>query len=171
MPLAAAEGTSALIEHEPRLRAWALRATGDAEASRELVQETLTAAVAGFDRFDGRSSVLTWLLGLLAHKIADHFRRRYRDPFELAASEPADLLSIPTDSEVERVAMARRDLEKVRAAMAHLPRGERLALMLVCVEGLDHAQACHELGVSATNLRVLLHRGRHRLRRTLELDL
>jgi hypothetical protein len=48
------------------------------------------------------------------------------------------------------------------------PDLERLAVLLVDVEQGDHEQACNELAVSATHLRVLLHRGRHRLRRALD---
>jgi RNA polymerase sigma-70 factor (ECF subfamily) len=59
-------------------------------------------------------------------------------------------------------------LRKVDQALATLPPGERLAVLLVGVEGVDHEDACREMGVTATHLRVLLHRGRHRLRKVLE---
>jgi RNA polymerase sigma-70 factor, ECF subfamily len=156
---------------EPTLRAWALRATGDPDVARDLAQETLAAGLETLGRFDGRSALRTWLIGMLSHKVADHFRRRYRAPFEVGDADAPDLRANPTDADVERVVMARRDLARVDRALAQLPPGERLALLLVGVEGVDHEAACHEMGVTATHLRVLLHRGRHRLRRMLEREL
>jgi RNA polymerase sigma-70 factor (ECF subfamily) len=168
---AAASFSTELADLEPNLRAWAIRATGDPEAARDLVQDTLAAGLETQARFDGRSTLRTWLIGVLSHKIADHFRKRYRAPFDSSEAEPLDLRTTPTESEVERVVMARRDLSRVDRALAELPPGERLALLLVGVEGVDHAEACREMDVSATHLRVLLHRGRHRLRRMLEREL
>jgi RNA polymerase sigma-70 factor (ECF subfamily) len=156
---------------EPALRAWALRATGDPEVSRDLVQETLAAGLESVGRFDGRSSPRTWLIGILAHKVADLYRGRDRSQLEPSEAEPSDLTAHPSAAEVERVVMARRDLARVDQALSWLPPGERLALLLVGVEGFGREEACRELGVTATHLRVLLHRGRHRLRRMLEREL
>jgi RNA polymerase sigma-70 factor (ECF subfamily) len=163
--------SSELAALEPSLRAWAIRATGDPEASRDLVQETLAAGLEAAARFDGRSTLRTWLIGVLSHKVADHFRRLYKAPFEPNDPESPDLLATPSGSEVERVVMARRDLARVDQALGQLPPGERLALLLVGVEGFDHEEACREMAVTATHLRVLLHRGRHHLRRLLEREL
>ena len=63
------------------------------------------------------------------------------------------------------------ELARVDQALGQLPPGERLALLLVGVEGFDHEEACREMAVTATHLRVLLHRGRHHLRRLLEREL
>jgi RNA polymerase sigma-70 factor (ECF subfamily) len=167
----AAQSSSALAALEPSLRAWAVRATGDPEASRDLVQETLAAGLEAAGRFEGRSALRTWLIGVLSHKVADHFRKLYKTPFESNDPAPLDLHPTPSGSEVERVVMARRDLARVDRALAQLPPGERLALMLVGVEGFDHEEACREMAVTATHLRVLLHRGRHHLRRMLEREL
>jgi RNA polymerase sigma-70 factor, ECF subfamily len=147
------------------LRAFAIRATGDAELARDLAQDALVAALAALPGFDRRSQLRTWVVGILAHKIADHFRRR-----QSSLEEPGDpeLLSWPSAEDLERVTMARHELARVEAALRLLPERERLAMLMVDVEGVERALACHALGVTATNLRVLLHRGRHRLRRRLE---
>jgi RNA polymerase sigma-70 factor (ECF subfamily) len=159
-------------ELEPVLRAWAIRATGDPEAAKDAVQETLVAALAQPAQFDGRSKLRTWLIGILAHKVADHFRRRHTQAFEpIEEVDPPGLLETMTTSEVERVVSARRDLARVDRALATLPRRERLALLLVDVEGVDRDEACRTLDVSATHLRVLLHRGRNRLRVMVQRDL
>jgi RNA polymerase sigma-70 factor (ECF subfamily) len=157
-------------ELEPVLVRFGLRATRDPEAARDLAQEALLAAVAQADTFAGRSSLRTWVIGILSHKVTDHLRQRAaREAFTPAHPEDdADLVRAPSDEDVERVVMARQELSAVDRALRRLPGRERLALLLVDVEGVDREDACNALGVGATHLRVLLHRGRNRLRRMLE---
>jgi RNA polymerase sigma-70 factor (ECF subfamily) len=149
-----------LADLEPSLRAFAIRATGDLEASRDLVQETIATALETVGQFQGRSMLRTWLIGVLSHKVADHFRRKCRAPFDTSDLEPPDLLQTPSGNEVDRVVMAREDLARLDRALSQLPPGERLALLLVGVEGVEREDACREMAVTATHLRVLLHRGR-----------
>ncbi len=158
----------ALRELEPVLYRFALRAVRDAELARDLVQEALVAVVAQREEFAGRSTLRTWCIGILSHKVIDHFRRRSTRPLDEGAD--IDLLGTPSAEDVERVVAARQELAAVERALQELPELERVALMLVDVEGLDRKDSCRALGVTATHLRVLLHRGRHRLRRMLERD-
>jgi RNA polymerase sigma factor (sigma-70 family) len=164
-------GGAALVEPEirelgPVLYRFALRATHDPELSRDLTQETLLAAVAQAAPFAERSSLRTWLIGILAHKVTDH--RRRSAVRRTASDDDADLLETPSAEDVERVVMARQELRAVDRALQALPERERLALLLIDVECVDRDEACNALGVTATHLRVVLHRGRHRLRRMLE---
>lgn len=151
---------------KPVLYRFALRATRDPEASRDLTQEALLAAVTQTADFAGRSSLRTWVVGILAHKITDHLRRRARDRSE--GDDEESLLGAPSPEDVERVVAARQELAAVDRALLAVSEKERLALLLVDVEGLDRDEACNALGVNATHLRVLLHRGRNRLRKLLE---
>jgi RNA polymerase sigma factor (sigma-70 family) len=161
-----------LTSHEPALRAWASRATGDPELARDLVQETLLAALAQPARFAGRSQVRTWLISILSHKVADHFRRRHTVAFEpVDENDPAGLLETPSESQVERAVAARQELARVDRALAQLPRRERLALLMVDVEGVEREEVCRVLEVTALHLRVVLHRGRNRLRKLVEHEL
>jgi RNA polymerase sigma factor (sigma-70 family) len=150
----------------PVLFRFALRATRDPELCRDLVQEALLAAVTQAESFAARSSLRTWVIGILAHKITDHLRRRAVRARDEDAD--ADLLATPSDEDVERVVTVRQELGAVDRALQRLPERERLALLLVDVEELERDEVCNTLGVTATHLRVLLHRGRHRLRRILE---
>jgi RNA polymerase sigma-70 factor (ECF subfamily) len=165
---AAAPLSDDLRAAEPVLLAFARRALGRCEAVRDLVQETLLAAVANRAPFEGRSQVRTWLIGILSRKIVDHFRAQARDAARGAELAEIDLLAeTPTrrpDQQLER----RQAIAAVEAALPSLPESERLAVLLVDVEGLDHPEACNALGVKPTHLRVLLHRGRHRLRKAVE---
>ncbi len=151
---------------ESVLYRFALRATRDREAARDLAQEALLAAVAQAGEFGGRSSLRTWVVGILAHKVTDHLRRRFRDRGE--GGDEERFLAAPSAEDVERVVMARQELAAVERALGAIPERERLALLLVDVEGVEREEACNALGVSATHLRVVLHRGRNRLRKLLE---
>jgi RNA polymerase sigma-70 factor (ECF subfamily) len=151
---------------EPILVRFALRATRDPEAARDLAQDALVAAVAQASEFGERSSLRTWVIGILAHKVTDHLRRRAVRRTD--QDDDGDLLLAPSAENVERVVMARQELSAVDRALRQLPDRERLALLLVDVEGADRDEACNALGVNATHLRVMLHRGRNRLRRLLE---
>ena len=159
-----------LPQLETALRAWAVRATGDVETSRDLVQDTLLAAWTNPQRFEHRSSLRTWLVGILAHKVADHFRRRHVASFESLSMDRGaeDLVDAPSRSEVERVVSARIELQRVDRALQELPHKERMAVLLVDVEGLEREEACEALSVTGNHLRVILHRARNRLRRLVE---
>jgi RNA polymerase sigma-70 factor (ECF subfamily) len=154
-----------LKELEPVVYRFALRAVGDPELARDLTQEALLAAVAQGGTFAGRSTLRTWVIGILSHKVMDHFRRRAT---QAADDDDAELLRAPSPEDVERVVGARQRLHAVERALAELPDLERLALLLIEVEGVSRENCCSALRVSATHLRVLLHRGRNRLRRMLE---
>ncbi len=153
---------------EPVLFRFAVRATRDPEVARDLTQDALLAAVAQAPQFACRSSLKTWVLGILVHKVQDHFRARQMEPLE--GDEDPALLDTASAADVDRVVMARQELDRVKVALGLLPVRERLALLLTDVEGLDRDEVCSVLVVTPTHLRTLLHRGRNRLRRILERD-
>jgi RNA polymerase sigma-70 factor (ECF subfamily) len=55
---------------------YALSRVGDTETAQDLVQEALVAAIKAFERFQGRSSIKTWLVAILKRKIVDHYRQK-----------------------------------------------------------------------------------------------
>jgi RNA polymerase sigma-70 factor (ECF subfamily) len=150
----------------PALVAFACRAVRNREFAEELVQETLLAAVAGRANFEARAKVRTWLVGILSHKIADHFRRLRAQAIDDTV-EPPDLTALAAASAPDRALERKQALRMLEQALGELPALERLAVLLVDVESVDHAEACNVLAVQPTHLRVLLHRGRHRLRKAL----
>ncbi|MBI5499672.1 MAG: sigma-70 family RNA polymerase sigma factor [Deltaproteobacteria bacterium] len=153
----------------PMLRGFARRALGADPAGEDLVQDALLAASEGLGGFRGAARLGTWVVGILSHKIVDHLRRRnrWREVSSDAGDEPG-LLDAPSRGNPEQQLARREALRVIESALATLPERERLAVLLVDVHASDHDEACHALSVSATHLRVLLHRGRHRLRRKLE---
>jgi RNA polymerase sigma factor (sigma-70 family) len=153
---------------EPVLYAYARRAVSDKDLAKDLVQETLLAAVQQPGRFEGRSSLRTWVVGILSHKVIDHYRRHRPQALEVSADEDPDLVAHPSADLLEKVLDDKAAVRKVERALPTLPELERMVFLLIDVEGVEREEACNALSVSATHLRVLLHRARHRLRRMLE---
>jgi len=171
-----------LDEHGAALYKYALVHTRDEHRAEEAVQETLLAALQALDRFTGRASVRTWLIGILKHKIMDMFRR---DAREVALDEP--------DEVVEEAAMEDnfapdghwstrladwgdpvRALESSqfmailqRCLDALPPRLARLFLLREVMEE-DSENICKELAITPTNLWTMLHRSRLGLRQCLD---
>jgi RNA polymerase sigma-70 factor (ECF subfamily) len=153
----------------PMLRGFARRALAADNAGEDLVQDALLAATEGLAGFRGGARLGTWVVGILSHKIIDHLRRLHRWREEaLDETEEPRLLDAPPARNPEQQLAQREALRVIEAALSTLPERERMAVLLVDVYGAEHDEACHALAVSATHLRVLLHRGRHRLRRKLE---
>ena len=149
-----------VAELTPGLLRYARQRVG-AELAQDLVQDTWVAAFGAIDKFAGRSSLRTWLISILRRKIIDsHRRRRPSVSFEEHHTPDAD----PRRERLDDVAAA----NLVERALPDLPKREREAVSLVDVAGLDRNVAAHSMGVSRSALRVMLHRGRNRLKKKLE---
>ncbi|RMF92175.1 MAG: sigma-70 family RNA polymerase sigma factor [Nitrospinota bacterium] len=153
----------------------------DPALAENLVQETFLAALHNRDTFAGHSSERTWLTGILKRKVIDHLRRRSRE-------RPVSEIT-PEDSSIEDL-FDERGAWKVRPnawgidpsevlekrefwasltrCTAELPPRLAQAFLLREVDGLSSEEICKVLQVSTTNLWVMLHRARLRLRQCLE---
>lgn len=165
---------------------------GDAVA-QEVVQETWLAVLNGIDRFEGRSSLKTWIFRILVNRARTRGARERRTvPFASAFDperdvegpsvdpsrfEPCDHPLVPMHwaaplapwrgSPEGRLAAA-ESRAALTAAVDALPPAQREVLTLRDVHGWSAAEVCNALDVSETNQRVLLHRARTKLRRALE---
>ena len=158
----------------------------------EVVQETWLAVVEGLDRFEGRSSLRTWIFRIAANIARSRGGREGRcRPFssfgggaDRPAVDPDRFLPAGRSAWPGRWAcppaawetpeehlLARETQDVIRAAIDRLPASQRLVVTLRDVEGWDAAEACAALEISAANQRVLLHRARARVRDALEAHL
>ena len=163
-------------------------AVSDAVAE-EIVQETWVAVVTGIDRFEGRSALTTWIFSILTNQAKTHSAREKRAvPFSCVApgdvAEPAvdpDRFQKDDDAwpghwatpprpwqKPERRLLSLEARDRLKAALAELPDRQRLIVGLRDVEGHSAEEVCDLLGLSQENQRVLLHRGRSRLRAILD---
>jgi RNA polymerase sigma-70 factor (ECF subfamily) len=155
----------------------------DRESAEDAVQETLLAALAARDGFSGRSSLKTWLTGILKHKIVDAIRRRQREPRATASfEEELDLDDFdalfrsngawdtpPADWGDPVAALDRREfLDIVDFCLDKLPPNTGRVFMMREVMELETEEICKELAITANNLWVILYRARVSLRQCLE---
>lgn len=153
---------------------------GDDATAHDVVQDTWIAVLRGADRFEGRSSVKTWLMRIGANRARTTATRQGRtipvgavDERTVAASRfdaggvwrdpPA-----PFTDAVEFRADAAPLVAAVRAAIAGLPEPQSTVVTLRDVEGLSTEEVARLTGLTPGNVRVILHRGRARVRAAVE---
>jgi len=162
--------------HQPMLRLARSMVSSEAVAE-EAVQDTWVGVVRGIERFEGRSSFKTWLFRILVNRVRSAATREQRnaelesvhavDPTRFDArgqwaDPPEDWTR--SDDRLEAAMWA----PIVKAALEEIPARQRAVVVLRDVEGLSSAEVCAVLGVTAGNQRILLHRGRSRLREILD---
>jgi RNA polymerase sigma-70 factor, ECF subfamily len=152
------------------------------EVAEEVVQETWVGVLRGIERFEGRSSLRTWLLAILVNRARSTGSREARtvpasdaEGFVPAVDgsrfDSSGAWSSPPDQWEEAVedrigAAALR--AEILSALAKMPARQRAVVMLRDVDGLRGGEVCEVLGLTPANERVLLHRGRSHLRQALE---
>jgi len=176
-----------LDDHGDYLFRYAIFRLRDRTAAEDVVQETFLAALKTHENFAGRGSERTWLVGIMKHKISDHFRRASREaPFREEIAEgpgheeffqrsgewtghwneqhaPSDWHATPADL------IERNDFWKViNDCLSPLPKRTASAFTLREVDGLKSEEICELLNISVNNLWVMLHRARLHLRNCLE---
>jgi RNA polymerase sigma-70 factor, ECF subfamily len=150
--------------------------------AEEVVQDTWLGVLRGIDGFAGRSSLQTWLLRILVNRARTTAVREHRSVAIGDAGPVVDRrrfdasgawMSPPEhwieDSD-DRM-LAEGLAEQIQTALAELPPQQRRVVILRDVEGLSGQEVSEVLELSDANQRVLLHRGRSRLRQTLESEM
>jgi len=157
--------------------------------AEEAVQDAWAAVLDGLPSFEGRSSLRTWIFRILANRAKTRLIRETRSvPFSSLKGFDLDEPAVdPTrfssnrgwaeppaggnDDGPEKRLMHKEAIRCLEQAMQELPPNQRAVVTLRDVEGMESDEVCHVLGVGETNQRVLLHRGRSKLRRALEVHL
>jgi len=147
--------------------------------AEEVVQDTWVGVLRGIDCFEGRSSLRTWLFVILVNRARSAGVREARSVgigdalpavdgarFDAAGGWQAPPEHWVEDAEERLGAAALGGV--IHAALAAMPERQRAVVMLRDVDGLDSDEVCAVLSLSSGNERVLLHRGRSRLRQALE---
>lgn len=154
----------------------------DNDVAEDVVQDTLLAALQGASGFSGRSSLKTWLTGILKHKIVDVIRRKSREPAFASFDEECQLDDIdalfnesghwdtaPADWGDPENALSRQQfLEVMQMCLEKLPANTARVFMMREVMDLASEEICKELSITSTNLWVILYRARMALRQCLE---
>jgi RNA polymerase sigma-70 factor (ECF subfamily) len=169
------EALRAIVEQHARRLYRAARGMGfSREEAEDLSQETLMAFIESLDRFEGRSQVSTWLFGILHHKIQErrrlHAREEQNDPidavFESQFDSRGNWLRPPTPP--DRHVSSREAQEAVLRCLEGLTPLQREVFQLRQIEELSAVHVSKILGLTVTNIGVMFHRARTKLRACLE---
>jgi RNA polymerase sigma-70 factor (ECF subfamily) len=152
---------------------------GSDAVAEEVVQDTWMAVVRGVSKFEGRCSIKTWLMRIAANRARSTGAREGR-VLPLSSSEaavdpdrfdknghwitPPQYFLEDTEDRVHAGLLS----GSIRSSLENLPENQRQVVTLRDIEGLDSKEVCQLLEISEVNQRVLLHRGRSRLRSDLE---
>ena len=173
--------------YSPSMLAVARTHVASREVAEDVVQDTWLALLKGIDGFEGRSSLRTWLFRVLVniaktrgvrekrstpvdlHVVADQPRV---DPDRFRSDDvqwPGHWVRFPMPwrESPEHSLLSGEALDLVRRELARLPEQQRIVVSLRDVDGYDADEVCTLLDVTAANQRVLLHRGRARIREAL----
>jgi RNA polymerase sigma-70 factor (ECF subfamily) len=176
-------------EYGPALLRVARMYVPSAAVAEEVVQETWIGVLNGIDRFEGRSSLKTWIFRILVNIAKTRGERERRSvPFSSAAGAAADEPSVdperflpPGDERArawalgptpwpgpEESLLAGETRELILEAIDRLPPAQREVITLRDVDGWSSEEVRNALELSETNQRVLLHRARSKVRRAIE---
>jgi len=166
---------------------------GTSQSAEDVVQDAWLGVLRGLERFEGRSSLRSWVFTIVINRARTRGVREARTiAWSTLGAEDAD--QGPTvdparfqgpdgrypghwtsagaphrwDETPERSALTKEAVALVQAALERLPPRQRLVVSLRDVDGLTAEETCDALGVTAANQRVLLHRGRAAIRADLE---
>ena len=180
-----------VTRHHSALIRMAMGHVADREVAEEVVQDTWMAVIEGLDRFEGRSSLRTWIFGIMIHKAKDRGVREKRhvnfssfesvddegeeavDPSRFHQSgEWAGHWAFPPqpwdDQTPEKLMASQQAVSAMQKAIEALPKNLKEVLILRDVEGIEAKEVCELLKITETNLYVRLHRARERVRQAVE---
>lgn len=168
-------------EHGDALFGYALVRVRDPSVAEDLIQETLVSALSSLASYEGRATERTWLIGILRHKVLDHWRKTSRettaglDPteghpmpeaFDKRGSWSNDRVGWPDDP--GEIMEQKRFWEAFHCCIAALPSPLMQAYTLRELDDMDSGAVCETLGISSTNLTTRLYRARMKLKTCLK---
>lgn len=150
----------------------------DKEEAKDIVQDVFLAAYSGYQSFQGKSSVKTWLQTILKNKVADYYRKKYKNPAKTSLNSFFDETGFWKNGETLLNAwsetMLSGDLAEfdriLESCMENLPPKWKILVKLYYLEEKKAAQVCQEIDITTTNLWKILQRSRLQLRECLEIN-
>ena len=161
---------------------------GEQQSAEDVVQETLLAAWRARESFAGDSTERTWLTGILKNKIVDHLRKMFKTLPPDSIDETVERKTYgfyhrgpwaghwnielgPVDWGDPSTILENREFRRVLdQCLARLSKRLAAAFVLYEIEQMPASEVCKELGITSTNLWVMLHRARRHLRHCLEIN-
>jgi RNA polymerase sigma-70 factor, ECF subfamily len=173
-------------ELSPRMLRLAQMYVAGVATAEEAVQEAWIVVLTSLDRFEGRSTLATWIFGIVVNTARAGGRHESRSrPFSSLSGDDEPIIDpdrfLPADHErwpghwaiaptpwPERALESAEAAQTIRQALAALPEAQRAVITLRDMIGCTPAETCSALGLTDAHQRVLLHRARTKVRAALE---
>jgi RNA polymerase sigma-70 factor (ECF subfamily) len=153
----------AMLAVVPSLRAFAMSLCGSVDRADDLVQETLTRAIANIDSFEPGTNMSAWLFTILRNLFRSEYRKRRREVEDSDGRHAESLKSHPEQP-------GRLEFEELRNALARLPADQREALILVGASGFSYEEAAAICDCAVGTIKSRVNRARTRLAEQLSID-
>ncbi len=152
-----------MTQHRPAVRGFVLRLIGDDPLVEDLTQETFLRAQRSIGTYRSEASEHSWLCSIALNLVRDHFRSFGRVPD--MTTNPDVMDAVPSgDDDAEQALLLAEMSNCIGEFLARLPRSQYDVVALYDMGGFSHQEIAAQLGISISNSRVLLHRGRDGLR-------
>ena len=173
-----------LEEHGDYLFSYALLRVKDTHLAEDLVQETLLAAITAKNTFSNQSTIRTWLIGILKHKLVDQFRRQGREVAigDLIDQDEGDNLDnffnangrwtdTPDTFNNPDLAFQQKEFWKVfQQCLTGLKPKQVEVFLAKEIHGMSNEDICKNFALSQTNVWVIMHRTRLSLIKCLKIN-
>lgn len=175
------------MEKEEHIKQWielyssellnrAIYLTSDNEEAKDIIQDVFLAAYSSYQSYKGKSSVKTWLHSILKNKVADYYRKKYKNPSKISLENYFDEAGNWKNEENLLGAWDEASITGDYAEFDHLLNNciENLAqklkipIKLYYLQEKKSTEICQEIGITTTNLWKILQRGRLQVRECLE---
>ncbi len=170
-----------LSEHGDYLFSFALSRVSKRDVAEDLVQETLLSAYQAREKFRGGSSERTWLVSILKRKVIDYYRKESRNPesltddfsipFHKGGAQDGTWINAHAPASWDEEIVKNDDgtlMEVIQYCISLLAPKMAATFSMKTLDDVSTEEICKELGISESNLCVLLHRARLQLRECVE---
>jgi RNA polymerase sigma-70 factor (TIGR02943 family) len=175
--------TEWVYDYTDKLFSWALHKTSNKEIAEDLVQDTFLSAYNSFDKFQHKSTVYTWLSGILNNKIIDYYRnnlksistiesdKKLNQSIDSIFTESGDWRNenIPFQIEEEQNLLDNKEfLDSLDHCYEKLPIDWRQVIQAKYIFNVSSNQICSDLSISQTNYWKIMQRAKLLLKKCLE---
>ena len=150
-------------DHSKRVYNFAYQRLSDAVDAAEVLNQVMMDVWHNAGRFEGRSKVTTWLLGITHHKVIDVLRKRGRNPGEVLADDPEDE-NTPTAMDLM---LRKQDAVHVRACLQHLSDDHRQVVHMVFFEELPYSEIAQIMDCPEGTVKTRMFHAKQRLKQCL----
>ena len=166
--------------HADYLYNYTISRINNQDLAKDLVQDTFFAALKAKDNFQGKASERTWLTSILKRKIIDHYRKinsvkgkaEVKMNFYTDGEREGEWIEerVPStwNSEIEKVIENNELSEAIEKCINDLPEKYEMVFRMKTIQQFETEEICKELGITSSNLWVIIHRARTQLRKCME---